>query len=538
MSDMHTQMSGSNGTDPIDAEVESELAAAFGDKSVDQVMAEAAAKGPATTDMLDDAEADTAMTGDADDSPAPAASGESSPQVSAELKRGRIGSIRGDDVFIDLPGMDGKLQAVVPLRQFDRPPRVGSIMDFVVERVDEAEGLMHLSREGAASLAAWSQLQKGAVVEARVVGTNKGGLELEMIGGIRAFMPASQVDMHHVDNLDAMVGEKLMGIVHDIDRKGKKVVMSRRRYLEQQRERAKRKTWSTLEVGSTIEGKVTSIVPYGAFVDLGGVDGLVHISDLSHIRISKPDDIVQVGQVVQVQVLAIDTEKQRVRLGMKQAQPDPWTAVAGTIHAGDQVTGKVVRLADFGAFIELQPGVEGLLPVSEMSWRRNSRPADIVSEGQVLRLGVLNVDLEKRRLTLSLKASQGDPWVGAEHKYARNSIVEGTIKSVAEFGAFVEIEPGVEGLVHISELSPKRINRVEDVVAVGQKHQFRVLEISEDERKVKLSIKAVQVMPEPPAEVMRDRDRGGSGRGGRDDRPAPSGKKPWKPSRPLKGGIE
>ncbi|MCX5660642.1 MAG: S1 RNA-binding domain-containing protein, partial [Planctomycetota bacterium] len=389
-------------------------------------------------------------------------------------------------------------QGVVPLRQFERPPRLGSIMDFVVERIDEAEGLVILSREGAVTRTTWDHLQKGAIVEARVTATNKGGLELEMVGNIRAFMPASQVDLHHVDSLEKYIGEKLHAMVQEIDRKARKVLISRRMFLEQERAQKRVKVWAEIEVGQVREGVISSVVEYGAFVDIGGVDGLIHISDMSYKHIGKPAEAVKVGEKVNVKVLKLDKEKQRISLGLKQVAPDPWEGLETRLTAGEAITGRVIRVADFGAFVEVETGVEGLLPASEITWKRAVKVSDVVKEGDMLRLVVLQVDPAKRRISLSLKQSQGDPWVGAEHKYAKHSLADATILSATDFGAFAELEPGVEGLVHISELSDKRVNAVTDVVKVGEKHQFRILEVDEDNRRIRLSIKAVKEAP--PAE--------------------------------------
>lgn len=467
----------------LDAEVERELAEALGDKSVEQIMDEANAPAPA------------AVPAEGGDDAEPR-------RFEMEIKRGRITGIRGDDVFVELAGLEAKMQGVVPLTQFERPPRLGSIMDFVVERVNEAEGLVHLNREGAVTRTTWDNLQKGSIVEARVTGTNKGGLELEMVGSIRAFMPASQIDMHHVTSMEEYVGQKLTASVQQIDRKGRKVTLSRRVFLEHERATKREKTLAELEPGQTRDGVVTSVTDYGAFVDIGGMDGLVHISDLSYKHITKPDQVVKVGQAVKVKVLKIDKEKQRISLGLKQVEPDPWEGLAGRLRVGEQISGRIVRIAEFGAFIEVETGIEGLLPVSEISWKRNVRAGDLLKEGEIVRVLVLQVDAEKRRISLSLKQSSGDPWVGATVKWAKHSLLEATVQSITDFGAFVEIEAGVEGLVHISELSEKRVNTVGDVLKVGDKHQFRVLEVDEDNRRIRLSLKAVKEAPpvEKPAD--------------------------------------
>jgi len=417
---------------------------------------------------------------------------EETPSVHHEMRRGRISAIRGEDVFVNLPGDDGKLQGVVPITQFDRNPRIGAIMDFVVDQIDESQGLMLLSREGAISRATWEQLQKGASVEARGISSNKGGLELEMVGGIRAFMPASQIDTHHVEDLESWIGQKVPGIVQEIDRRSKKVVLSRRQYLEEEAKRNKAKLMQMLETGQIRDGKVSSLTKFGAFVDVGGMDGLVHVSDLSYSHIDKPSDVVQQGQEVQVKVLAIDPEKERISLGLKQVQPDPWESIESRYQVGSQVEGKVIRTANFGAFVELEPGVEGLLPLSEMSWRRVTKANEVVQAGDKLWMKILSIDANKRRLSLSLKQAQGDPWVGAEHKYAQGQWLDGTVQSTTDFGAFVELEPGVEGLAHISELAPHRVKQVTDVVQQGQSARCRVLEVDEEHRKIRLSLKPEQ----------------------------------------------
>ncbi len=471
----------------LDAQLQQEIDQALDGKSIDQIMQEAA--GNASADSVS---AGQTREADGDDA--------GPRQFHHEMRRGRITAIRGEDVFVDLAGESSKLQGIVPLSQFDRPPRLGSIMDFVVDHIDEKEGLVYLSREGAISRATWEQLQRGAVVEARVIATNKGGLEMEMVGGIRAFMPASQIDIHHVKDLDECIGKKFEGIVQEIDRRSKKVVLSRRQWLEQQKALAQEKLLETLEVGQLREGTVSSIVEFGAFVDLGGVDGLVHVSDMSYSHVDKPQDILQVGQAIKVKVLKIDPEKQRISLGLKQVEPDPWQLVCERLKVGDQITGRVVRITNFGAFIEVEPGVEGLLPISEMSWTRISKVEQVLNEGDVIRVAVINIDAKKRRISLSLKQAQGDPWVGAEHKYDKSTLVKGKVIGITDFGAFVELEPGIEGLVHISELSDRRVNNVQDVLKVGDEKDFRILEIDEEQRKVRLSLKAAS----EPAQIPND----------------------------------
>ncbi|MBB6430920.1 30S ribosomal protein S1 [Algisphaera agarilytica] len=499
----------------IDAQVQAELDAAGGvDQLIEQSLSEAAPAAEAAAEK-----------GDAEN-PAPAGgTGEFHHQV----VRGRISAIRGEDVFIDITGglstEGAKLQGVLPLVQFDRPPRMGSIMDFVVDKVNEQEGLVYLSREGAVSLATWDQLVRGSVVEARVTKSNKGGLELEMVGSIRAFMPASQIDLYHVEDLEQFVGQKMEAVVQEIDRKGKKVLLSRRTHLENQKVKNRDKVLAELEVGQEREGVVSSVVDFGAFVDLGGLDGLVHVTDMSHSHVNKPSDVVKAGDKVKVKVLKIDSDKNRIALGMKQVQPDPWEGVADKYKPGEQVSARVTRTANFGAFIEVEPGVEGLLPMSEMSWKRIHKAEEVVKVGDVVQVAILNVDPKKHRLTLSLKAAKGDPWVGASVKYAKDAMVTGTVTGTTDFGAFVELEQGIEGLVHISELDTKRVGQVTDVVKVGDSKEFRIKDIDEEKRKISLSLK--------PA----GSDHGGGGRHG-GEQPIVKGKaKPRIPKENLKSGL-
>lgn len=451
--------------EPAPVDIDAEVQAALGDQSIEQ--------------LIDQAEADSAA-GSADGDEAP---------LHHELRRGRITAIRGEDVFVDITGDSGKLQGVVPLQQFERAPRLGSIMDFVVDHIDEAQGLMFLSREGAISRTTWDTLHKGSVVEARVTGSNKGGLELELVGNIRAFMPASQVDLHHIEDFEPFVGTKIQANVTEVDRKHKKVMLSRRAYLEQTRKVSKEKLMTTLEVGQILDGKVSNVVDYGAFIDIGGVDGLCHVSDLSYTHVNKPGDVVKVGDEVKVKVLKIDQAKGRIALGVKQVAPDPWDAGTKDIAVGGEVNGTVIRTAAFGAFINIGDGVEALLPISEISWKRIHNCEEVISVGQVLRLKVLSFDAKKKRMSLSLKQIGGDPWADAVSKYAEESYFPGKVVSVQDFGAFVELEEGVEGLVHISELADGRVKQVTDIVNVGDEKNFRIKSIDNEKRKIALSLR-------------------------------------------------
>ena len=466
-------------------DLDAEVNAALGDQSVEQLMQQ-----------------------DEQKEQAQAAADEEEEAVHHELRRGRISAIRGEDVFIDVTGETGKLQGVVPLVQFERAPRIGSIMDFVVDHIDETQGLMFLSREGVISRTTWDNLHKGSVVEARVTGHNKGGLELELVGRIRAFMPASQVDLHHIEDFEPFVGTKVEATVTEVDRKHKKVMLSRRAHIEHVRKASKDKLMQALEVGQVLDGKVSSVVDYGAFIDIGGVDGLCHVSDLSYQHVNKPADVVKVGDEVQCKVLKIDKEKGRIALGLKQVAPDPWDTATAGISAGSEVTGTVVRTASFGAFVSVGEGVEGLLPISEISWKRINRCEDVISVGQAIRLKVLSFEPKKKKMSLSLKQVAGDPWSDAVAKFAVDSWTTGKVVSVQEFGAFVELEEGVEGLAHISELGEGRVKLVTDVVNVGDEKNFRIKAIDTEKRKIALSLR----------KDSGPKGGGGGDRGGRDGR--------------------
>lgn len=402
--------------------------------------------------------------------------------------RGQIVSVRGGDVFVDI---GGKSEAFISLEEFDsqHPPVPGELHTFIAQGFDRDSGLMRLSLREAKIEADWASLKVGDVVEARVTGTNIGGLELQ-VGGVRGFMPKSQVDIARHEHFNQFVNHKLECEITEIDRRGKTVLLSRRRVLERQREQARAQIRAELAVGQTRRGVVQRLADYGAFIDIGGIDGLLHVSDMSYGRVAHPKDILQVGQEVEVQILKIDPEKDRISLGLKQLQTDPWTLAPGKYHIGDVVEGRVARLATFGAFIELEKGIEGLLPVSELSWtKRVAHPQDVLKVGDALRVKILEIDAGKRRLALSLKALGEDPWRTVAERYTPDAIVSGAVTRTTEFGAFIQLEEGVEGLAHISELSDRRVKTVNEVCKMGDVVQCRVLKVDPKERRISLSLK-------------------------------------------------
>jgi len=360
-------------------------------------------------------------------------------------------------------------------------------------------------------------------VEGRVTGVIKGGLEIDL-KGIRAFMPGSQADIIPMKDVSLLLNQNVKCEVMEVDRRHKNVLLSRRKVMEREQAEMREKLKGELEAGQLREGFVRSITDFGAFVDLGGIDGLLHISDLSWGSVAKVTDVLEVGQKVKVIVLKVDNKRDRISLGLKQALPDPWVGVSEKYPVGSSLKARVVRLADFGAFAELESGVEGLIPISEMSWARTRAASDAVSIGDMVDCVVIRMEADNRRVALSMKQAQADPWAGVLESFPAQSIVKGKVTKLADFGAFVEISAGVEGLVHISELSDRRVHSCSEVVQVGQEIELRVLGTDREHRRISLSVKAVHAQPhgESPGDMSHVAD---------------SAKSPKKRKKALRGGL-
>jgi small subunit ribosomal protein S1 len=322
-------------------------------------------------------------------------------------KKARVVSVHGPDVFLELPG--GRSPGVLPLQQFaEGAPSVGTEVEVHIEGYDHENGLLLLSRLGAAVQADWSTVAPGMIVEARVLSTNKGGLAVD-VNGIRGFMPISQIDLYRVEDTEQFVNQRLRCLVVEVNPEERNLVVSRRALQEKEREEAREKLWQTLAEGQTYEGIVRSVKDFGAFVDLGGVDGLLHVSEMSWSRVEKASQVVQVGQKVKVIVLKLDQERRKVSLGLKQLTASPWDTIGTNYPEGSLVTGKVTRLMDFGAFVELEPGIEGLAHISELAPQRIRKVSDVVQEGQEVRVVVLAIDRNQRRISLSIKQALPRP---------------------------------------------------------------------------------------------------------------------------------
>ena len=328
-----------------------------------------------------------------------------------------------------------------------------------------------------------------APISGTVTGFVKGGLSVDV--GVRAFMPASRSGAREAVDMERLVGQQIRCRIIKLDVSDEDVVVDRRVIAEEEERSTKERRYTEIKEGETVHGEVRSLTGYGAFVDIGGVDALLHIGDISWSRISKAEDVLSVGQQVEAKVLKIDSAKQRISVGMKQLLPHPWDGVAAKLKAGDRVRGVVTRLTDFGAFVEIEPGVEGLIHLSEMSWGKKGRkPSDVLKPGDSVEAVVLGVNMGGRRLSLGLKQTLGDPWAEIEQKFPAGSAIEGTVTSFTKFGAFVQLADGVEGMIHVSEISgEKHIHHPQDVLKVGQVVKAQVLEVDKAKRQLRLSMK-------------------------------------------------
>jgi small subunit ribosomal protein S1 len=412
------------------------------------------------------------------------------------LRQGTVVSVSSDSVFVDL---GFKTEGVLPLSEFpgdQQSVKAGDKLQVTIKGRDP-EGYYLLTRSKAARPADWAALERAFAAKSTIVGTVtgvvKGGLSVDV--GVRAFMPASRSGAHDAAELEKLVEQEIRCRIIKLDAADEDVVVDRRAVSEEEEQTAKERRYSELKEGATVSGTVRTLTDYGAFVDVGGADALLHVSDISWGRINKPADVLSVGQQVEVKVLKIDLEKRRVSVGMKQLQPQPWDSVANKYKVGERVRGTVTRVMDFGAFIEVELGIEGLIHVSEMSWVKKVRkPSDLVKPGETVDAVILAVNPAEQRMSLGLKQALGDPWADAAQKFPVGSEVAGPVVSLTKFGAFVQLAEGVEGMVHVSDISAeKRINHPQDVLKVGQQVKALVLELDREKRRLKLGMK--QLVP-------------------------------------------
>jgi small subunit ribosomal protein S1 len=422
---------------------------------------------------------------------------------------GIVVSVDAESVYLDI---GFKAEGILPRTSFENNAEgITAGNKFPVSvKGRNLEGYYELSRLRVTLPTDWSSLeeafaQKSAVVGI-VTGVVKGGLNVDV--GVRAFMPASRSGVRDAAEMEKLVGQEITCRITKLDVTDEDVVVDRRAILEEQALSVRQDRYSALKEGDVVSGEVRSLAGYGAFVDIGGIDGLLHVSDISWSRVNSPEDVLTVGQQLQLKVLKVDPENSRISLGLKQLQPEPWGAAAEKYKVGQRITGTVTRLMDFGAFVELDPGIEGLIHVSEMSWLKKVRkPSDILKTGDTVDAIVLSVSAGERRISLGLKQALGDPWEDALQKFPVGSTIEGPVTKLMKFGAFVQITEGVEGLVHVSEISAeKHIDHPQDVLRAGQTVKAQVLAVDAEKRQIKLSMK--QLVPTGLGEYLEEHKQG------------------------------
>jgi small subunit ribosomal protein S1 len=414
------------------------------------------------------------------------------PEAGGRQIESTVVAVSADSVYLDI---GYKTEGVLPLAPFQSANEEVKPGDkfLVAVKGRNAEGYYELSRFKVEQPRDWSALERAfadkAPIAGTVTGVVKGGLTVDV--GVRAFMPASRSGARDAAEMEKLVGQQIRCRIIKLEVTDEDVVVDRRVLTEEEDRSTKERRYGELKEGETVHGEVRSLTGYGAFVNIGGVDALLHVGDIAWGRINKPEDVLSVGQQIEARVLKVDSEKQRISVGMKQLLPHPWDEIAAKLKAGDRVHGTVTRVADFGAFVEIEPGVEGLIHLSEMSWAKKVRKAsDVLKQGDTVEAVVLGVNMGERRLSLGLKQTLGDPWAEVEQKFPAGSAIEGPVTSFTKFGAFVQLADGVEGMVHVSEISAeKHIHHPQDVLHLGQVVKVQVLEVDKAKRQLRLSMK-------------------------------------------------
>ncbi len=422
-----------------------------------------------------------------------------------EIVRGTVVQLTKDYAVVDI---GYKSEGQVPLQEFGlvegKPNvKVGDAVEVLLESRENDTGMVVLSKEKADKMRIWDEIsaacERDELVEGTIVGRVKGGLSVDI--GVKAFLPGSQVDLRPIRNLDKLIGEKFKFKVIKFNKKRGNIVLSRRVLLEKERETLKKDTLQKLKEGAVLTGIVKNLTDYGAFIDLGGIDGLLHITDMSWGRVGHPSEMLNVGDELRVIVLKFDPATERVSLGLKQIQEDPWAHAAEKFPPGTRVTGKVVSLTDYGAFIEMEPGVEGLVHISEMSWtKRVKHPSKVMAIGDQVNAVVLDVDAKAKRISLGMKQIEPNPWTLLEEQYPIGSVIRGQVRNVTDFGIFVGVQEGIDGLVHVSDISwTQRIKHPGDLYKKGDEVEAVVLNIDVENERFSLGIK--QLHPDPWTEL-------------------------------------
>jgi small subunit ribosomal protein S1 len=418
--------------------------------------------------------------------------------VPGAILKGRISGLSGDDYVVEL-GL--KSEGVLERSEFDDPDavKIGEEVRVLLEDVEGDTGLVRISKRKADRIINWEAIMKskkeGDPVKGKVTKKIKGGLLVDI--GVPVFLPASQVDIRRPGEISDWIGRDIDAVILKIDEERRNIVISRRKMIEQMRDNQKKETLTSLQIGSTIKGTVKNIADFGAFIDLGGIDGLLHITDMSWGRINHPGDILKIDQEIEVKVLSIDKDKEKIALGLKQKEASPWENIETKYAMGSVHEAEVVNIMSYGAFCKLEEGVEGLVHISEMSWtKRINHPSEVVAQGQKVQVKVLEINKDKQEISLGMKQVEENPWERVAEKYPPGSVVKGKVRNIANYGAFVEIEEGIDGLLHVSDLSwTKKIGHPSEVLKKGEEIQAVVLSVDQEKQRIALGLKQMNEDP-------------------------------------------
>ena len=414
------------------------------------------------------------------------------------ILKGKVVGFAGDDVIVDV-GL--KSEGLVGKHEFEDISEVqrGDVIEVLLEKLEDESGTISISKFKADRIRGWERIletkDEGDPVEGTVMRKIKGGLLVDI--GVPVFLPASQVDIRRPADIGEYIGKTIRAVILKIDTDRRNIVISRRRLVELERETAKKRLLDTVTEGDIVTGTVTNIADFGAFVDLGGLDGLLHITDMSWGRINHPSEMVRIGEQIEVKILNIDFEKEKIALGLKQREPSPWEAIEDRYPINSRVTGEVVNLVSYGAFIKLEDGIEGLVHISEMSWtRRINHPSELVSQGDEIEVVILDIDKEKQEISLGMKQTEVNPWELVTEKYPPGTIIEGKVRNLANYGAFIEIEPGIDGLLHVSDISwTKKVAHPNELLKKGDLLRCVVTEVDQEKQRIGLGIKQLNEDP-------------------------------------------
>jgi len=414
------------------------------------------------------------------------------------ILKGRVVGIAGDDVVVDV-GL--KSEGLVPKSEFDdeRDAVLGAEVEVLMEQIEDESGIIKLSKRKADRIRGWERIletrNEGDVVEGRCMRKIKGGLLVDI--GVPVFLPASQVDIRRPSDIGEFIGKTIRAVILKIDTDRRNIVVSRRKVIELEREEAKRRLMDTINESDLVTGTVTNLADFGAFIDLGGLDGLLHITDMSWGRVNHPSEMLKIGQKIEVKVLSINREKEKIALGLKQKEASPWEEIDKKFPVGCRVKGRVVNLMPYGAFVELEEGLEGLVHVSEMSWtRRINHPSELVNVNDQVDVVVLDINKDKQEISLGMKQTEVNPWELVAQKYPVGTIIDGTVRNLANYGAFIEIEPGIDGLLHVSDISwTEKIAHPNEKFKKGDQVKCVVLEIDQEKQRVALGVKQLSEDP-------------------------------------------